>query len=219
MNGLLGPEVLYQYLIRAVVMLIVIPFHEAAHALVSWRLGDPTAKNAGRLSLNPVRHFDPLGAICMIVGGVGWAKPVGINPMRFRNPKRGMAISAAAGPISNLLLAYLSMIVYKCVFYATWGGAPQVVLDFLYYMIAMDISLGVFNLIPVPPFDGSRIALLFLPDRLYFRVQRYERYIMAAVLFLVLFGVLDRPLGVCVSAVWELLLRLTGFVEPLFGIG
>ena len=97
MNGLVSPQVLYSYVIRALVMLIVIPFHEAAHALVSWKLGDSTAKDAGRLSLNPVRHFDPLGALCMVVGGVGWAKPVDINPGRFKDPKRGMALSAAAG--------------------------------------------------------------------------------------------------------------------------
>lgn len=89
MNGLVSPQVLYSYVIRALVMLIVIPFHEAAHALVSWKLGDSTAKDAGRLSLNPVRHFDLLGALCMVVGGVGWAKPVGINPGRFKDPKKG----------------------------------------------------------------------------------------------------------------------------------
>ncbi|MFQ6967837.1 MAG: site-2 protease family protein [Subdoligranulum sp.] len=90
-------------------MLIVIPFHESAHALISWKLGDSTAKDMGRLSMNPLRHFDPLGALCMIAAGVGWAKPVGINPTRFKNPKRGMAVSAAAGPLSNFLLAYAAM--------------------------------------------------------------------------------------------------------------
>lgn len=97
MGGLLGIDVLYDYAVRALAVLIVIPFHEAAHALVSWWLGDPTAKNAGRLSLIPLRHFDPLGTLCMVLGGVGWAKPVGIDPRRFRNPKIGMAVSAAAG--------------------------------------------------------------------------------------------------------------------------
>ncbi|MDD6320649.1 MAG: site-2 protease family protein [Oscillospiraceae bacterium] len=219
MNGLISPQVLYSYLIRALVMLIVIPFHEAAHALVSWKLGDSTAKDAGRLSMNPMRHFDPLGALCMVVGGVGWAKPVGINPGRFKDPKRGMAISAAAGPTANFLLAFVSMILYKAVFYAFWGAAPGFVMDFLYYMVAMNISLGVFNLIPVPPFDGSRIALLFLPQRLYFKAMRYEKYIMAAVLLLVFFGVLNGPLSACVGAVWKLLLKMTGFVELAFGIG
>ena len=112
MGGLLGIDTLIIYLLRAVVMLITIPFHEAAHALVSWLLGDPTAKNAGRLSLNPVRHFDLMGAVCMVIAGVGWAKPVQIRANRFRNPKVGMAVSAAAGPVSNLLLEFVSMMIY-----------------------------------------------------------------------------------------------------------
>ncbi|WP_294542938.1 site-2 protease family protein [uncultured Gemmiger sp.] len=218
MNGLLGIGVLYDYAVRALVVLIVIPFHEAAHALVSWLLGDPTAKNAGRLSLNPLRHFDPLGTLCMVLGGVGWAKPVSINPRRFRDPKIGMAVSAAAGPVSNFLLGFVSTIIYKAVWYASAGQAPQLVMDFLWYMIAMNISLGVFNLIPVPPFDGSRIALLFLPRSLYFRVMQYERYIMAAVLILVLLGLLNAPLGFFVNIVYRAFMNATGFVEAAFGL-
>ena len=218
MNGLLGIDVLYEYAVRALAALIVIPFHESAHALVSWMLGDPTAKNAGRLSLNPLRHFDPLGTLCMVLGGVGWARPVGINPRRFRNPKVGMAVSAAAGPVSNFLLGFAATILYKVVWYASMGQAPQPVMDFLWYMIAMNISLGVFNLIPVPPFDGSRIALLFLPRNLYFRIMQYERYMMAAVLILVLLGVLDRPLGFFVNLVYGGFMNATGFVEAAFGL-
>lgn len=218
MNGLLGPGALVQYLLRAAVMLITIPFHEAAHALVSWRLGDATAKNAGRLSMNPARHFDPLGALCMVAGGVGWAKPVGINPRNFRSPKRGMAVSAAAGPASNLLLAFACTVLYKTLFYTTWGALPALLDDFLWYMISMNISLAVFNLLPVPPFDGSRIALLFLPEKYYFRVMRYERYIMAAVLLLTLAGVLNGPLSFLVNAVWRAMNRATGFIELAFGV-
>ena len=173
LNGLLSPTVIVQYLLRAVVVLITIPFHESAHALASHLLGDDTAVRAGRLSMNPLRHFDPLGALCMLVGGVGWAKPVSINPYNYKNPKVGMALSAAAGPASNLL--------------------------------------------PVPPFDGSRIALLFLPQRLYFRAMKYERYIMLAVLALVFLGLLDAPLSWLVNGMWRLMLHLTGFVELLWG--
>lgn len=218
LNGVISPQELYYYALRAVAMLIVIPFHESAHALISWKLGDSTAKDMGRLSMNPLRHFDPLGALCMIAAGVGWAKPVGINPTRFKNPKRGMAVSAAAGPLSNFLLAYAAMLLYKVVYYACGGAAPQLVLDFLYVLISMNISLGVFNLIPVPPFDGSRIVLLFLPQKLYFQAMRYEKYIMGVVLLLVFFGLLNTPLNLCVNAAWRLLLNLTGFVELLFGI-
>lgn len=218
MHGLLGIDVLYYYVVRALAVLIIIPFHEAAHALVSWLLGDPTAKNAGRLSMNPLRHFDPLGTLCMLVGGVGWARPVGIDPRRFRNPKVGMAVSAAAGPAANFLLGFVCTILYKVVWYASVGQAPQLVMDFLWYMITMNISLGVFNLIPVPPFDGSRIALLFLPRSLYFRIMRYERYIMAAVLILVLLGVLNTPLNFFVNAVYRAFFGATRFVEAAFGL-
>ena len=218
MNGLLGIDVLYYYVVRALAALIIIPFHEAAHALVSWLLGDPTAKNAGRLSMNPLHHFDPLGTLCMLVGGVGWARPVGIDPRRFRNPQVGMAVSAAAGPAANFLLGFVCTILYKVIWYASVGQAPQLVMDFLWYMITMNISLGVFNLIPVPPFDGSRIALLFLPRSLYFRVMRYERYIMAAVLILVLLGVLNTPLNFFVNAVYRAFFGATRFVEAAFGL-
>ncbi|HJD21707.1 MAG TPA: site-2 protease family protein [Candidatus Gemmiger faecigallinarum] len=213
LNGLLGIDTLVYYLLRALVMLIVIPFHEAAHALVSWLLGDPTAKNAGRLSLNPLRHFDPMGALCMIVAGVGWAKPVSIRPDRFRNPKVGMAVSAAAGPLANFLLAYLSMVVYKLLpILFGWYSVPELLSSFFLYMITMNISLGVFNLLPVPPFDGSRIALLFLPQKYYFKAMQYERYIMIAVLLLAVFGVLSGPLSLAENAVIGWLDAATRFI-------
>lgn len=219
MHGLLGPDALLQFVIRAVVVLIVIPFHEAAHALVSDLLGDPTAKYAGRLSLNPLHHFDLLGTLCMILGGIGWAKPVGINAARFRNPKVGMALSAAAGPAANLLLAWVATILYKVVYYSLSGSAVEILLLFLWYLISMNISLAVFNLLPVPPFDGSRIVLLFLPQRTYFRAMRHEQIIMFVVFALVLLGVLNTPLSLAVNGVWRAMLFLTGFVEQLiFGM-
>lgn len=200
-----------QYLLRALVVLIAIPFHESAHALVSHWLGDDTALRAGRLSLNPLRHFDPWGALCMLVGGVGWARPVRIDVRNYKNPKVGMGISAAAGPISNFLLAWVSMILYRLVLRAdaSWLMLPQM---FLYYMIVMNLSLAAFNLIPVPPFDGSRIALLFLPQRLYFKVMRYEHQIMIAVLLLALTGLLNIPLSVVVNFLWDRLVDLTAFM-------
>lgn len=212
MGGLLGPGVLVSYLLRAVVMLIAIPFHEAAHALVSWKLGDPTAKNAGRLSLDPRRHFDLMGGICMIFAGVGWARPVGIRPDRFKNPKVGMAISAAAGPIANLLLAYLSMIVYKLLAVGFGYSVPMLVYRLVSYMISMNVSLAVFNLLPVPPFDGSRIALLFLPQKYYFKAMQYERQIMIVVLIAAVFGILNYPLSIVGNAVWQVLDLATAFI-------
>ena len=216
LQGLLSPYQILAYLLRAVVVLIAIPFHEAAHALVSHWLGDDTAVRAGRLSLNPMRHFDPLGALCMLVGGVGWARPVGVNPRNYKDPKVGMAVSAAAGPLSNFLLAFVSMILYKVVLYTGAGQAVQALPLFLYDMVVMNLSLAVFNLIPVPPFDGSRIVLLVLPPRLYFKATQYERYIMLAVLLLVFLGALDAPLSLAVNFCWDRLVDGTGFVDSFF---
>ena len=211
-------QIMLQLLASIVVVFIALPLHECAHGLVAKKLGDPTASNMGRLTLNPLAHFDPIGTTALILVGFGWAKPVPINPYYFKNRKNGMALTALAGPLSNFLLAYTAMLLYKVVYYACGGAAPQLVLDFLYVLISMNISLGVFNLIPVPPFDGSRIVLLFLPQKLYFQAMRYEKYIMGVVLLLVFFGLLNTPLNLCVNAAWRLLLNLTGFVELLFGI-
>lgn len=220
LQGLLSTQMVVQYALRALVMLVAIPFHESAHALVSHLLGDDTAKNAGRLSLNPLRHFDPMGALCMVVAGVGWAKPVGIDPRRYKNPKVGMAISAAAGPASNLLLAWVSYAALKFTVYSglSTGVAGGYLVLFLRLMTLMNITLGVFNLIPVPPFDGSRIALLFLPERLYFQAMRYERYIMMGVLALVFLGALNLPLNAVTDVFIRLIDRLTSFVDLAYGI-
>lgn len=210
---------LFVYLVRAVAMLLIIPVHEAAHAFVSYKLGDPTAKNYGRLTLNPLAHFDPFGALAMILAGIGWAKPVPTDVRRFRHPKRDMAISAAAGPISNLLMAYLGMILYKLAYYRMPVNSGQLVMLFLSIFISLNISLAVFNLLPIPPFDGSRIFLAFLPTRLYFKAMQYERYIMMAVLLLVLIGALDTPLYYLNQGAQRVLWAATGYIEPLLGIG
>lgn len=210
---------LFVYLVRAVAMLLIIPVHEAAHAFVSYKLGDPTAKNYGRLTLNPLAHFDPFGALAMILAGIGWAKPVPTDVRRFRHPKRDMAISAAAGPVSNLLIAYLGMILYKLAYYRMPVNSGQLVMLFLSIFISLNISLAVFNLLPIPPFDGSRIFLAFLPTRLYFKAMQYERYIMMAVLLLVLIGALDTPLYYLNQGAQRVLWAATGYIEPLLGIG
>ena len=204
------------YLIRALVTLVAIPFHEAGHALAAWLLGDPTAKREGRLSLNPFRHFDLMGTLCMVLAGVGWAKPVSTDPRNFKNPKAGMALTALAGPVANLLLAYLAMVVWKLLYY--W--APVTVgtvfaARFLQYLVMMDVSLAVFNLIPVPPLDGSRILLVVLPQRVYFGLMKYERYIMLALLAAVWLGLLDTPLYHLNNIVWSLLGNATGYIDKL----
>lgn len=183
---------------RLVVFFTAIPIHESAHAFVAYKLGDPTAKNAGRISMNPLRHFDLIGTLCLLFVGIGWARPVPIDARYFKNPRGGMALSAAAGPLSNLAVAYVSMIIYKVVYYATYRSSALVweyVALLFYYMTIINVVLAIFNLLPVPPFDGSRIFLVFLPQKAYFAIMKYERYIYLAVVALVYIGVLDKPLA------------------------
>lgn len=160
-----------------------------------------------------------MGAVCMIVVGIGWAKPVPTDPRRFKNPKRGMAISAAAGPLANVALAFVSIIAYKLVFYLAplHFGIWQFLLLLANYMASINITLAVFNLLPVPPFDGSRIVNVFLPQRLYFKVMQYERYIFVAMFVLLLVGAFNTPLAYLRQGMWQLLGRATGFVEVLLG--
>lgn len=211
-RGVDWPEVLAQLLSVVFIMLCVLPLHEFAHGWVACKLGDPTAKNAGRLTLNPIRSLDPAGAIGMLLFGFGWAKPVPVDPRYFKNPKRGMAVTALAGPASNLLAAFVGAFLTVGMSRAAMNGLTVFLFQVLYYYVMVNIALAVFNLLPIPPLDGSRIVGMFLSDKTlaaYYRQQQRWSFLL---IILLASGKFARPLYAAQEAVAGWFFRAAGFV-------
>ena len=167
-------------LLLIVPALVSLTFHELSHGFVAYRLGDRTAKDMGRLTLNPIKHIDPIGLVMMLVFRFGWAKPVPVNMMNFKNPKRSMAITALAGPISNLILAAIFLFIYGLVFTRLGGaratGASDVILTMILNTALLSVMFAVFNMLPIPPLDGSKVLFSIIPNEAYYKLMRYERY-------------------------------------------
>lgn len=193
---------------RVVAVLLCLTVHETCHGLAARALGDPTAKRAHRLSLNPLRHIDWMGFACMLLLGFGWAKPVPVDMRCFKHPKRGMALTALAGPVSNLLLAVTLLLCGRILYdYAPYTALWNGIFSFLLTTAMLSVGLGVFNLIPIPPLDGSKVLFALLPERAYAVLMRYERYGVLLLYALVFLGALDNFLGNAVYAVYELLVE------------
>ena len=224
-------------------VLLALSVHECAHGWMSYKLGDPTARNFGRLTLNPVKHIDPMGLLCMIFVGFGWAKPVPVNARYYKKPRRDMALVAAAGPISNLIMSVIGLLLVFIIYfiyqsvssdpvsfnilfvYANVGIAPSTdetsikVMYLIFLLLVrfarLNIGLAVFNLLPIPPLDGSRIAFIFLPVKFYFGVMRYERYIQIAMFALLFLGAFD---GILAELSYYLLVGILYLIQliPIF---
>ena len=198
--------------VQLLAVLFCLTVHETCHGLAALALGDPTAKRQHRLSLNPLRHIDWFGLLMMLVAGFGWARPVPVNPNYFKKPRQGMALTTLAGPASNLLLALLLLIPARLIYtYAHYSVFNQTALDFLTSTAALSIGLGLFNLIPIPPLDGSKVLAVLLPERAYRWLMRYERFGIFALWLLVALGVGGRYMSLAIRWVYTLFCRIVGF--------
>lgn len=198
---------LLDILLSVVPALICITLHELSHGYVAYKLGDDTAKRAGRLTLNPIKHLDIMGLIMMVIFRVGWAKPVPVNMYKFKNPKRGMAITALAGPVSNILIAVVFLFLYGLLLIPLSAGAVgQYLLRMMKLTAYISVGLGIFNLIPVPPLDGSKVLFSLMSDESYYKLMRYERYGTIAMLLLVATGILGRPLSAAIQWLYTALI-------------
>ncbi len=205
-----------ELVMHGIVLLTAFPVHECAHALAAHWMGDDTAKNQGRITLNPLRHLDLFGTVFMLLAGFGWAKPVPINPNNFKNRKVGMAVSSLAGPLSNLLMSYISIVVFKLLAYNSGGNSyVDALAKVFWYAAILNLGLAVFNLLPVPPLDGSRIFNLVLPEKIYFKVMRYENIIFGILFAAIWLGFLDRPLAFLQQRAYVLMNLLSAWVDIL----
>lgn len=209
--------VLAQILSVLFVIFCILPLHELAHAWVATKLGDPTAKWEGRLTFNPLASIDPRGAMWLLLVGFGWAKPVPVNPNYFKKPKRDMALTALAGPVANLLAALVGALIYvPMVLFLPRMAVVNFFLTAIQYYITVNVSLAVFNLVPIPPLDGSRILGGFLSDRMLQKYYSYQNVLSMLLMLLLLTGALSGPLATLQNFFLNLIIRLASLPFSAF---
>ncbi len=213
-SGLSLYDVLARILAVIIIVFFVLPIHEYAHALVAYKLGDKSIKYSGRMTLNPLAHLDLLGALSILLFSFGWANPVPVDSSYFKNPKRDLALTALAGPVSNLIAAILGGFALNLIIFTNasfMGNSVNWIYSFLSYFIIINISLAAFNLVPVPPLDGSKILEAFIPNK-YLSIY-YENYqkITLIMLILLLFGVFNTPITFIQGVLYKMVLTITSF--------
>lgn len=201
---------------RLFVIFCTMPIHEYAHALIATKLGDQTPRLSGRLTLNPLAHISPLGALMIILCGFGYAKPVSVNPRNFKDSKKGMAITAIAGPISNLIMGFIFTFISIVFAYLTTSTITNAFYTFFMFAAVININLAVFNLLPIPPLDGSRILQLLIPAKYYYKFLEYERYVVIVVFVLIFTGVLSTPLSLISTGIFNLFIKIASLPFKLF---
>lgn len=194
-----------QIIVLVIAVILAMSVHEMAHGLVSYWFGDPTAKRQGRLSLNPLKHIDWMGLLCLLLFGFGWAKPVPVDPGYYKDPKTGMIWTAFAGPVANFLLAFVCVFLYYLLLRFFLAFALGTVGGFIESVFAstalISTGFGIFNLIPIPPLDGSKILFAFLPDREYYRFTQGSPWMYLVFLALLYSGIISGPIGMLRSGI------------------
>lgn len=217
-------SMLWDYVVIVAASMLCIMFHEVCHGLTALKLGDPTAKEAGRLTFNPIKHIDAWGLLMMAIFKFGWAKAVPVDMRRFKHPVRDMAITAAAGPLSNVLLAFIALCIRAGALYVNFrtdGAISGFAVMFFEYVAVLSVGLAIFNVIPIPPLDGSKVLNAFLPKRVYYKILQYERFGFLALMAVLYLGILDTPLTFCRSALLGGLSKIASFpfyiLQHIFG--
>lgn len=217
-----------QIITKILIIFLVLPIHECAHAWAAHKMGDETAAYSGRLTLNPLAHIDILGALCLLITGFGWAKTVPINPLKFKKQRFGIAITAAAGPLSNLAVSFIAMIIYRIVLSLPGGSGyflssagditgGFVILYILQFFILVNIGLAIFNLIPIPPLDGSKIISYFTSAKLDRWIYEHQLIVNAVFFAVIITGILSKPLNIIGGYVYDLFWFITNFIPKLMG--